>query len=117
MGSYQLETGLSQGSSQIGLSHHSSDEPVFAGMDVHAVLSHCCNVSSPADLGPVSGARYKAILDSADLKLFCKSGGNYILSVILGPSGMAKVTVKTRNDPPVCSISKPWVFMDTRSMD
>lgn len=63
------------------------------------------------------GAKHKAIPYSADLSLFCRSEGNYFLSVILGPSEVAKVPVKTRNDPPVCSVSKPCVFMEAKSVD
>lgn len=47
----------------------------------------------------------------------CRSGGHYFLSHIFGASGIAKVTVKSRSDPPVCTVSKPWIFMDARSMD
>lgn len=46
----------------------------------------------------------------------CRSGGHYFLSRIYGASGIAKVTVKSRSDPPVCTVSKPWIFMDARSM-
>lgn len=49
--------------------------------------------------------------------VICRSGGHYFLSCIFGASGIAKVTVKSRSDPPVCTVSKPWIFMDARSVD
>lgn len=44
-GLYQLELGLSQGWTQIRLSHHSSDESVFAGVDVHVGSYHTALMS------------------------------------------------------------------------
>lgn len=69
------------------------------------------------------GAGHRATPGSADLSLpptggcGLQSGGNDFLSLMLSPSEIAKVTVKTRSDLPLCTVSKPWVFMDARSMD
>lgn len=55
-GFYQLDSGLSQGSTQIRLRHHSSDEAVFAGMDVCVGSYHALWPPRACWLGPSVGS-------------------------------------------------------------
>lgn len=78
----------------------------------------CCSYfPGLVDSDTVLGTWQKTASDSADLSLVCRSVRNYFLSLILGPSGITRVTVKTRSDLPVCIVSKHWIFINTKSMD